>query len=98
MPDELEGMFNVNSDDASGVSMAYAQAGLIGRYLADLGGESKLSGLLRDLAKNSVLKDLGRQVRGRSRVDASLHTIYGIGERELFEQAHESLRTLDSHE
>ncbi|MBX7133093.1 MAG: hypothetical protein K1X67_10495 [Fimbriimonadaceae bacterium] len=92
-PEELEGMFNVNSEDIAGVQMAYAQSGLIGRFLASQpGGEAKLSELLAELAKNNLWSDFRRQFAGRSRADAALRSVYGLSEDQVFDLAFDSLR------
>lgn len=92
-PEELEGMFNVNSEDIAGVQMAYAQSGLIGRFLASQpGGEAKLSELLAELAKNNLWSDFRRQFAGRSRADAALRSVYGLSEDQVFDHAFDSLR------
>jgi hypothetical protein len=83
-PDELEGMFDVNSDDQEGVYRAYQQAGLIGRYLASIGDASMLRRLLVEHAQEGLWPSLRRSVLGKSRTDNALKAVYGFGEAELF--------------
>lgn len=93
-PSELEGMFNVNSEDREGVWMAYQQAGLIGRYLASLGGERNLALLLKEHANEGFWRNMRRILRGTTRTDVALRKVYGFGEHALFSKAKEALRDL----
>ncbi|HRI43307.1 MAG TPA: hypothetical protein PLL78_05275 [Fimbriimonadaceae bacterium] len=86
-PEDLEGMFDVNSDDRDGVYRAYQQAGLIGRYLAESGDSAKLRQLLVEHAREGLWPSLRRSIAGRSRTDNALRAVYGLGEAELFQKA-----------
>lgn len=91
-PVDLEGMFDVNSEDREGVHRAYQQAGLIGRYLAELGDRERLRRLLVAHADEGLWQNLRRNLTGRSRTDAALREVYGLGEAELFAQTLAGLR------
>jgi hypothetical protein len=96
-PDELEGMFNVNSDDQQGVYMAYQQAGLIGTFLASLGGEPKLARLLKELADESFWRNLTNHFKSQTRTDGALRNVYGMSEAETFAQALAFVRSSHDH-
>jgi hypothetical protein len=71
-------------DPRENVWRAYQQAGSIGRYLAELKGESGLGDLARGFANNSVLVDIKMRVLGQSPEDEALKEVYGKSEEEVF--------------
>jgi hypothetical protein len=93
-PAELDGAFeapdDVDEDDDS-VWLAYQQAGLIGRYLAGLGGERRLGDLMRAHADIGLWRGLAASLARRTPTDVALRRVYGLDESRLFEQAFASL-------
>lgn len=86
-PEELNAAFHVDRRDPGAMREledAYAQAALIGGWLARQGGEAKLGQLLDAFTDNTLLTDLKMRVTGQSPADEALKQVYGLGERELF--------------
>lgn len=91
----LDGRVDDTDDGAEDVWCAYQQAGWIGRYLASLGEEQKLGRLLRDVANESVGRNLRLSLFGKERVDGALQAVYGLDSRKLFAQAFDFLCARD---
>lgn len=87
-PNDLEIALEVRIDDTEEqedqIWLAYQQAGWIGRYLASLGDERRLGDLLRSLANEGFVRNLGLILRGQERVDGALLDLYGFDARQLF--------------
>lgn len=91
---ELEG----RSDDDGAkeeVWLAYQQAGWIGRYLASLGEQPRLAGLLQKIADESPTWNVMRTFRSQDRVEAALVEVYGLNVRDLFSRSLAYLRAQD---
>jgi hypothetical protein len=72
---------------------AYQQAGWVGRYLASIGDEQRVTRLLRKVADESPLWNFKRMLRGKDRVEAALEEVYGLTQKALFANALDFLRS-----
>ena len=88
-PRELNGVFQGDRriGDGRAIWRAYEQAGLLGRYLVGLKGESALGELARGFANNSGWKDLAMRITGQSGEDEALREVFGMSEGEVFSEA-----------
>lgn len=84
-----------NRDQAlrGSINQGYSQSNLIARYLASQGGDTKLSQFLRALGDDSFLPSFEEHVLGRNPMHMALRKVYGISEKELFENAFEWVRS-----
>jgi hypothetical protein len=72
--------------------LAYMQAGLVGMYLAHVGGEESVARMLRGFADHSPWKEMWLRIRGLSPEEEAVRQVYGVGLRELFRRAGEWVR------
>lgn len=74
------------------LQLAYAQALVVGQFLATQGGLAKLGELLRAHADESLFHNLELGVLGRSRTDGAMGRVYGMSEEAALEQAGEWIK------
>ncbi len=67
---------------------AYGQAAALVRTLRAHGGDETLSRLLRAFTNNSFWTEVKINLLGQPSVEEALHEVYGIGQHELFAEAH----------
>lgn len=89
----LEGRSDETEEGDDEVWLAYQQAGWIGRYLTSLGDERRLGTLLREIANESVLRNLALALTGKERVDGALKVTYGRDSHRLFREAFAWMKT-----
>lgn len=89
-PDALERAFA--SEDRGKVWLAYRQSGLIGDYLASLGGERMVGDLLRAHAEGSFLRRVGAGLLGATHTDVAVRQVYGRSVGKVFGEARGWLR------
>ena len=87
---QLEASFNL-TDDPNSVWRAYQQSGLIGRYMANTYGETRLHELLDAMGNSSFLVALVQQLWNRSNADTALRKVFGLSEVTLFKRALKSI-------
>ncbi|MBS1723904.1 MAG: hypothetical protein JSS66_13230 [Armatimonadetes bacterium] len=89
-PHELDRAFRADDSYGEGetrVWFAYQQAHEIGRYLKGLKGEMGLGTLLDAFSDNSALKNVIMAVINQESEDEALRQVYGLGTRQVFENA-----------
>ncbi len=74
-------------------SLAYSQTSALGYYLKSLAGEPMIGDLLRAFGDNSKWNELKMNLTGQTAADEALRQVYGFGEKDLFTQALEWLKT-----
>lgn len=85
-PDELDMAYHADQGDVRRWN-AYQQSGIIGEFLATMGGEPKIGELLRDFANNSTWTELKMSLTGQRPEDEALREAYGFGVQDLFSNA-----------
>lgn len=90
-PGELETVLESRPPENESTDMeiwaAYQQSGWIGRYLASLRTEQKLSTMLREIANEDVWRNLSLSFLGQDRVDGALKHTYGKTTADIFSEA-----------
>jgi hypothetical protein len=94
-PDELDGAFGEEGEDAEDVVwLAYQQAMWIGRYLLHLDSVERLVRTLRDCGRVGAWIAMTERLFGRGRVDRAFKRHYGRDVVRLFVEAREWVQTL----
>jgi hypothetical protein len=89
-PGQLESaLIDRHEDDGTKQSIwtAYQQAGWIGRFLAEIYGEKRLTHILSEVANESHSVNFGRLLRGRERTEDSIRRVLQCSTDELFDRA-----------
>jgi len=89
-PVALESAFRQDRETPDGsatVREAYAQAAVLGSYLADQGGVRELGRLLDAFTDNGLLQSLWMQTVSQKPEDEALRQVFGFGLKALFERA-----------
>lgn len=73
--------------EASRLSLAYQQSGIIVAHLAKIKGERSIGDLLRAYSDNSVWQDLKLKFTGQTPTDEAIRQVFGISTEELFSAA-----------
>ncbi len=95
-PHQLDAAFHAEAKgerNATTIHRAYEQSAWIVRYLLTLHDRPKLGELMRGFSDNSFLVDLKIRLTAEDPAEEALRQVYGLGEAQLFADAHEWLQS-----